>query len=419
VRELPFAAVERATRIPFSADAVRQWHARRGASERLTPPWERIGPLERWSLTCSIAPDGESSCLLTDRVEYESRYGTVGTAVGRWLLRRRIERLLAYRHALLPQDLAAHARFASHGPLRIAITGASGLIGRELAAFLASGGHTVLRLVRRQPGQDEVGWDPVAGRIDAAGLEGCDAVVHLAGENVASGRWTQARRRRIRDSRRSGTALLTDAIARLERKPRVLLSATAIGIYGSRGDEVLTEESAAAPSGRFLADVCRDWEAATESARRAGVRVALPRLGLVLSPAGGALHKMLPVFRAGAGGPVGSGRQWMSWVSVEDVIGALHHALFTDALQGPFNVVGPAPLTNAEFTRTLGQVLGRPTVMPAPAIVLRLIFGEMADETILASLRVLPHRLVASGYAFHHSTLESALRFELGRFAGL
>ena len=415
----PFAAVERASRIPFSADAVRQWHARPGASERLTPPWERVGAVERWGLTSTIAPDGESSCVVTDRVEYQSRYGTLGTAAGRWLLRRRVERLLAYRHALLPRDLAAHARFAGQSPLRVAITGASGLIGRGLGAFLTSGGHTVLRLVRRQPGKGEIGWDPIAGRIDAAGLEGCDAVVHLAGENVASGRWTQARRRRIRESRCRGTALLADAIAGLERKPRVLLSATAIGIYGSRGDEVLTEESAAAPSGRFLADICRDWEAATEPARRAGVRVGLPRLGLVLSPAGGALRKILPVFRAGAGGPVGSGRQWMSWISLEDVIGALHHALFTDGLQGPFSVVGPAPVTNAEFTSTLGRVLGRPTVLHAPAIGLRLIFGEMADETILASLRVLPDRLVASGYAFHHSTLESALRFELGRFAGL
>jgi len=409
---LPFAAVERSIRIPFSADTVHRWLARPGASERLTPPWERIGALERWNHTCTIVPSDDSSCLLTDRIEYRSRAGW-------WLLRRRVERVLAYRHALLPQDLAAHARFAGHGSLRVAITGASGLIGRGLAAFLASGGHAVLRVVRRQPAQGEIGWDPVAGRIDAAGLEGCDAVVHLAGENVASGRWTRTRRRRIRESRRQGTTLLADAIAGLARKPRVLLSAAAIGIYGSRGDEVLTEESAAAPPGSFLADICREWEAATEPTRQAGVRVALPRFGLVLSPAGGALGKMLPVFRAGAGGPLGSGRQWMSWISLEDVIGALHHALFTDALLSPFNVVGPAPVTNAEFTRTLGRVIGRPTVLPAPAMALRLIFGEMANETILASLRVLPERLLGSGYSFRHSTLESALRFELGRFAGL
>jgi len=359
-----------------------------------------------------VEPDGESRCLLTERIE-------LGSRATWWRLRRRVERLLAYRHALLQQDLAAHAKFAGHGSLRVAITGASGLIGRGLAAFLASGGHSVLRVVRRPPGPGEIGWDPALGRIDAAGLEGCDAVVHLAGENVASGRWTKTRRRRIRESRRQGTTLLADAIAALGRKPRVLLSASAIGIYGSRGDEVLTEQSAAAPPGGFLADICREWEAATEPARQAGTRVALPRFGVVLSPAGGALRMMLPVFRAGAGGPVGSGRQWTSWISVEDVIGAVHHALFTDALRGPFNVVGPAPVTNSEFTHRLGRVLGRPAVLPAPAFALRLIFGEMADETILASLRVLPERLLASHYVFRHPTLESALRFELGRFAGL
>src|SRR5882724_3504743 len=462
----PFAVVERSSRIPLPADALYRWHTQPRAFERLTPPWERIellersggiedgartvvrvrfgplafrwtavhrdhipgrqfvdeqveGPFAHWIHTHAFAPDGESGCLLTDRVEYAPPYGMLGAAAGLWLLRRRVERLLAYRHALLAQDLAAHARFAGHSRLRVAMTGASGLIGRGLAAFLATGGHTVLRLVRRRPGEGEIGWDPSAGRIDASALEGCDAIVHLAGENVAAGRWTEARRRRIRESRLRGTSLIADTVAKLGRKPRVLVSATAIGIYGSRADEVLTESSAPAPPGSFLADICREWEAATEPAQRAGVRIALPRFGLVLSPAGGALCKMLPVFRAGAGGPVGTGRQWMSWISLEDVIGAIHHALFTDALEGPFNVVGPAPVRNAELTATLGRVLGRPAVLPAPASALRLVFGQMADETILASLRVLPDRLVASGYRFLHPSLESALRFELGRFAGL
>ena len=262
-------------------------------------------------------------------------------------------------------------------------------------------------------------WDPAASRLDPAGLHGCDAVVHLAGENVGAGRWTAARRERIRASRRLGTALIAETVAKLDPPPRVLVSASAIGIYGSRGDEELREGSALAPASDFLADVCREWEAATQPARNAGIRVAIPRFGVVLSPAGGALKKMLPFFQAGVGGPAGNGRQWMSWISLDDTIGAIHHALFTAALDGPFNVVGPAPVTNREFSRTLGRVLGRPAVVPVPAAALRLLFGSMVDGTVLSSARVVPERLRATGYEFHHSTLESALRFELGRFAGL
>jgi uncharacterized protein (TIGR01777 family) len=405
--------VERSTRVPFPADLLYAWHARPSAFERLTPPWERVealervwgldnapasvpvrvGPFAHWVHTHRFTPDGDSASILTDRVEFALRGGAAGAWAGRALVRRRIERLLAYRHALLATDLSRHARFAERGPLRIAITGASGLVGRSLAAFLSTGGHTVLRVVRRMAGPGEIAWEPGV-RIDAAALEGTDAVVHLAGENVAAGRWTPARRRRIRDSRVRATAHLTESIARLQRPPAVLVSAAAIGIYGERGDEVLDDTSPVGPPGRFLGDLCREWEAATEPARQAGIRVALPRFGAVLSPAGGAVGKMLPVFRAGLGGPLGGGRQWMSWLSVEDAIGAVHHAVFTAAL---------------------GAVLGRPAVFPVPAAALRLALGAMAEETILASARVVPSRLLASGYAFRHPTLESALRFELGR----
>ncbi|HLQ21804.1 MAG TPA: TIGR01777 family oxidoreductase [Gemmatimonadales bacterium] len=426
--------VERSTRVPFPADLLYAWHARPGAVERLTPPWERVDVLERvggldneqagmpvrvrpfahWVHTHCFTPDRDSNSILTDRVEFTLRGGALGAWTGRALVRRRIERLLAYRHALLATDLSRHARFAERGPLRIAVTGASGLVGRSLAAFLSTGGHTVLRVVRRMAGPGEIAWEPGV-RIDAAALEGTDAVVHLAGENVAAGRWTPARRRRIRDSRVSATAHLAESIAGLHRPPAVLVSAAAIGIYGERGDEVLDDTSPVGAPGRFLGDLCREWEAAAEPARQAGIRVALPRFGAVLSPAGGALGKMLPVFHAGLGGPLGGGRQWMSWLSVEDAIGAVHHAVFTASLQGTFNAVAPAPVTNAEFTRTLGAVLGRPAVFPVPAAALRLALGPMAEETILASARVVPSRLLASGYAFHHPTLESALRFELGR----
>jgi len=454
--------VERSTRLPFPAEAIYAWHARPSAFERLTPPWERVemlertggladaralirirlgplgirwtalhrdhipdrqfvdeqarGPFAHWVHTHRFVPDGVSASVVTDRVEFGLPGGALGAAVGGWLVRHRIERLLAYRHTLLAGDLAAHARFADRGPLRIAVTGAGGLVGRTLVAFLSTGGHTVLPVVRRAARPGEIAWDGRS-RLDRAALEGADAVVHLAGENIAAGRWTRARRRRIRESRLAGTALIARTLAELRRPPRVLVAAAAIGIYGDRGDAVVDDASLPGPPGRFLGDLCREWEAAAEPARRAGIRVCHPRFGAVLSPAGGALAKMLPVFRAGLGGPLGGGRQWMAWLSAEDAAGALHHALFTDALDGPFNATAPAPVTNAEFTATLGRVLHRPAVLPVPAAALRLAFGAMADETILASARVVPSRLLASGYAFRHPALEDALRFELGRFA--
>ena len=412
-----FEVVERTTRLPFPATDVLAWHARPGALERLTPPWERAaaGPFARCVHLHRVTPDGESACRVTDRLEYAPAGGALGTAVAGPLVRRRLERLLAYRHALLAGDLAAHATFAGRGPMRVAITGSSGLIGRALTVFLSTGGHTVLPIVRRPAGLGEIAWHP-GGRLDVAGLEGVHAVVHLAGENVGA-RWTAARKRRIRESRVRGTTALAEAMAGLGHRPRVLVAAAATGIYGDRGDEILDDDSPPGPPGRFLGDVCREWESASEPARLAGIRVALPRFGVVLSPAGGALAKMLPVFQAGLGGPVGGGRQWMAWLSMEDAVGVVHHALFTHELTGSFNAVAPHPVRNAEFTRTLGRVLRRPAVLPVPAAALRLVLGAMAQETILTSARVVPTRLSASGYRFRHPTLEHALRFELGRFA--
>jgi uncharacterized protein (TIGR01777 family) len=297
----------------------------------------------------------------------------------------------------------------------VAITGATGLLGRTLSAFLMTGGHRVTRVVRAAPGAGDVHWDPARGRIDAAGLEGVDAVVHLAGENVASGRWTPERKRRIRDSRVAGTRLLADGLAGLARPPKVLVSASAIGIYGPRRDELLTDESGPGPGGDFFVDLARDWEAAADPARRAGIRVALPRFGVVLHPRGGALGKLLPPFRAGVGGPIGAGRRWMSWVSVDDAVGAIHHALFSESLAGSFNVTAPAPVTNAVFARTLGRVLGRPALVPVPPVALKALFGEMAQATILSSIRALPTVLEREGYPFRHAELEPALRYLIGR----
>jgi len=299
---------------------------------------------------------------------------------------------------------------APRAPLRIAIAGASGLIGSELARRLQGDGHTVVRLVRREPkGAGEVRWDPEGGRVDAAGLEGVDAVVNLAGENVAE-RWTAERKRRIRASRVDGTRALAEAVARLARKPKVLVNASAVGIYGNRGDERVDEMSA--PGGGFLAGVVRDWEAATEPAARAGVRVVLPRLGVVLTAKGGALAKLLTPFRLGAGGPIGGGGQWMSWVALDDAVDVLYLSIVDDRLSGPVNAVAGA-VTNDEFVRTLGRVLNRPTILPLPAFALKLAFGEMAEETILYSQRVEHRKLTQLGYSFEHPELEGALRATL------
>ncbi|MGH7428637.1 MAG: TIGR01777 family oxidoreductase [Candidatus Methylomirabilaceae bacterium] len=295
----------------------------------------------------------------------------------------------------------------------IAVTGSAGLIGSRLTVLLGSGGHRVMRLLRSKPRPelDEVYWDPVRGMVDTMALGRVDAVVHLAGESIAKGRWTARKKARIRDSRVIGTRVLSEALARLSPPPKVMICASAIGYYGDRGDEWLREESP--PGSGFLADVCRQWEAAAEPARQRGIRVVHLRTGVVLSPAGGALRQMLLPFRMGLGGKIGSGRQYLSWIAIDDLLDVIMHALAADTLQGPVNAVSPNPVTNLEFTRTLGRVLGRPTLFPMPALAARLVFGEMADELLLGSARVQPARLVATGYQFRLPMLDGALRYLL------
>jgi uncharacterized protein len=296
----------------------------------------------------------------------------------------------------------------------IAVTGASGFIGKALVEELTRTGHWVQPLVRRPAQPGEISWDPAGGRLDPGDLEGVDAVIHLAGENVG-GRWTAARKARIRESRVSGTRLLSEALARLRQPPAVLVSASAIGIYGNRGSESLTETSGPGDPGDFLVSVAREWEAAAEPARAAGIRVVHPRFGVVLSPNGGALKKMLLPFRLGLGGRLGDGSQWMSWISIDDAVGAIQHAISSPTLRGAVNATAPEPVTNRDFTTTLGRVLKRPTPFPVPASALRLALGEMADGTLLTSVRALPTRLLESVYRFRHADLESALRHVLGK----
>lgn len=278
---------------------------------------------------------------------------------------------------------------------------------------LAAAGWAPRLLVRAQPAPGEVSWDPTAGSLDTAALEGVAAAVHLAGEPIAEGRWNDAKKLRIQRSRTRGTRLLAEALARLPTPPEVLVSASAVGIYGDRGDELLDEDS---PLGSgFLAEVGKAWEAATAPAAGAGIRVVHLRMGIVLARHGGALAKMLPAFRLGGGGPLGSGRQWMSWIALEDAVSAILESLGNSRIHGPVNAVAPEPVRNTDFAGTLGRVLNRPALLPVPAFGLRLLFGEMADEALLASQRVVPSRLRAHGFTFRHPTLEPALRTILGR----
>jgi len=289
------------------------------------------------------------------------------------------------------------------------ISGSSGLVGQALIPVLKSGGHHVASLVRfqPQPGAPLVHWSPAQGEIDASRLEGFDAVVHLAGESV-SGRWTPAKKQAIRESRVQGTRLLGEALARLSQRPRVLVGASASGYYGDRGDEVLREDSAAGSS--FLSEVCREWEAATKPATERGIRVVNLRTGLVLSRAGGGLAKMLPAFTMGVGGKIGSGKQYMSWIAIDDLVQVILFAATTETLGGPANAAAPNPVRNSEFTKTLGRVLGRPSIIPMPAFAVRLAFGEMGEELLLASTRMEPGRLLSAGYRFRFPQLDGALR---------
>ena len=296
--------------------------------------------------------------------------------------------------------------------MNVLISGATGLIGSALIPELEAKGHTVTRLSRSRSGVSTIRWNPSAGTIDGD-LEGTEAVVHLAGESIAQGRWNPDKKRRILDSRVQGTRLLAERISALATPPKVMVSTSAVGYYGDRGDEVLTEESA--PGADFLARVCREWEAAAEPARRAGIRVVHPRLGILLSPQGGALGTTLPIFKLGGGGKIGSGGQWWSWVTLDDVVGSTVHALTDETVEGPVNVGSPNPMTNAEYTKVLGKVLGRPTVLPLPAPAARIMLGEVADALLLASQRMQPARLQATGYAFRYPQLEGALRHLLGR----
>lgn len=441
------------------------WHERPGAIQRLLPPWEPVrveqevaslqpgnravlrtavpgplvgrwvaehagydppwefrdvqvsGPFARFEHRHGFEPAAPERTVISDEINYRLPLDVLTNVVAGSIVRGRLGRMLDYRHRVVASDLDAHARARDRGvkPMHVAITGASGLIGSALGAFLTTGGHRVTRLVRREPnGPDEVRWSPEDQRIDAGGLAGVDAVVHLAGAGIGSP-WTEQHKRRIRDSRIAGTRLIARTLAELADGPTALVCGSAIGYYGAdHVGQPHTEDSG--PGEGFLAEVCREWEQAADPARAAGLRVVHVRTGVVQSPRGGALALQLPLFAVGLGGRLGSGRQELSWVGIDDIVGIFHHALTSPALHGVVNGTAPTPVTNAEYTRVLGRVLHRPTPLPVPTIAPKVLLGaDGAGETALADQHVLPENTLRSGYRFRHPDLESALRHLLGR----
>jgi uncharacterized protein (TIGR01777 family) len=371
------------------------------------------GPFQFWQHTHVMEPAADGTSVLEDRIDYALPFGALGEAGGGWFVRRQLEQLFDFRHARTRADLERHLAFADQPRRTVAITGGSGMIGTALTWLLRTGGHTV-RWITREPvaSRGDIGWDPATGALDPAALAGIDAVVHLAGASVGA-RWTAEHKAQIRSSREQGTRTLVAALLKMATPPEVLISGSAIGYYGDTGAMLIDESSEQGQD--FLADVCAGWERETAPAADHGIRTAIARTGVVLSPAGGALAKMLPAFQLGLGGPLGTGKQWMSWISLDDEIGALHFLLMRRTCRGAFNLTAPAPVPNVEFGHTLGHVLGRPAVLPVPAFALTTLFGEMAQATILGGQRVLPVRLQSAGFEFQHRTLFDALRFELGR----
>ena len=374
------------------------------------------GPFAYWKHVHTFRPAGTGACELVDEVHYRLPLGCVGQAFGGALVREKLERMFRYRHAITKMDLEREvAEPKGNGrPMTVLVTGATGMVGSALEAFLRMRGHRVLRLTRNPSRPGDVRWDPSAGELDLARDETIDAVVHLAGENIAGGRWGEARKRRILESRKTGTRLLCETLAARDQRPEVLVSASGANFYAT-GTTTPQDESSPRGTG-FLSDVCEVWEGETAIAERAGIRVVRMRLGVIMSPAGGALTKMLPLFQLGLGGCLGFGVQRMPWIALDDVVDITHRALRDTRYKGPLNVVAPEQVTNARFTEALARTLRRPAVVPAPGFALKLMLGrQMAEETLLADLALAPGKLLSLGYTFRFPKVEGALAYLLGR----
>jgi len=438
---------------------VFQWHARPGALERLSPPWDPIevieqrgginkdasvllkmkagpfcyrwaaehtdyeenrlfkdrqkrGPFAFWSHTHTFQPDQSGGCLMKDQIQYALPFDPISRPFVP-VIQKKLERIFDYRHTTLAHDLTLHNARSKKEPLKIVISGASGLIGRAIIPFLTTGGHQVTRLVRKKKAlPNQLFWDPFAGKLKRSALKNADVIINFSGENIGQGRWTKAKKRKIIQSRIKTTTLLSETISNLEPPPKVFLNASAIGYYGNQGDLTQTEDNVCGAD--FISEVCNDWERAAAPAQKRGIRVVFLRIGVVLTPNGGALKKMMLPFKMGLGGKFGSGRQYISFIGIDDVIGTIYHIINNDSLEGPVNIVAPKPVTNLEFTKILGKVLKRPTLFTAPEIAIKSLFGEMGQEILLSGTRVEPQKLLSSGYTFRNPDLEGVLRHLLG-----
>ena len=481
----------RTTRIDdISSNEAFSWHIREGAFERINPPWQQFvierkgsiqsngtvkikmniggpfhttwlvkhsdyiegeqfrdtqitGLFSSWTHTHLFKPFGLSSCILEDRIEYSLPGGAIGRMITSRLINKKLNQIFDYRHRLTREDLRIHAAVnrvrGDDKPMTIAITGSSGFIGSSLIPFLTTGGHRVVRLMRSPTSPDNdrslknvksIQWNPLSTHAHTSSLndnDNIDAVVNLAGENIF-GRWTKEKKKRIFDSRVNTTKSLCKLLSSVDKPPKVLVSASATGYYGDRGDEILTEESPSSstspsslsfsisPSIDFLSNVCRNWEESTQIAKESGIRVVNMRIGTVLSSSGGILAKILPPFKIGLGGSIGNGNQYMSWIGLDDLLALVLYAIVDKSISGPINAVSPNPITNADFTKTLGKVLSRPTIFSIPRFIIKSVLGEeLANSAILSSSRVLPMRFLKIRYKFRFPSLESVLRYTLGK----
>ncbi|MBP03293.1 MAG: TIGR01777 family protein [Euryarchaeota archaeon] len=449
------------TQVETSVEQTFDWHERKGAFRRLMPPWEQAelvsgessledgtrltfkfpmgplkmkwiaehsgynpphafadtmikGPFKTWHHVHSFVETENNTCRVDDRVEYTLPMGILGRIFGSGNVRKRLDRMFKAREIRLAKDLKRYHNFAHIKRKKILIAGSSGLIGRQLVAFFGTSGHDVWRLVRRAPQENEVQWNPSEGKINSDEIEGFDAVIHLGGAGIGDKRWTKKRKIVLEESRTKSTQLLSTTIAKLKNKPEVFIISSAMGYYGSRGDENLTEDSSAGSG--FLPDMCVAWEASAQAAKDAGVRTIHCRTGLVLDATGGVLKKMLLPAQVGAGGPIGWGKQWYSWISMDDQVYAIDHLMMTKECSGAYNFGSPNPVRQKMFAKVLGKILRRPSFMPVPPFGIWFLMGKMGVTLATDSSKMLPNRLVESGYEFQHTDLESSLRDALGKW---
>lgn len=442
--------------VPFPAEKVFEWHARPGAIERLSPPWDPLevlerlggietgatvkmkmkagnfsynwfakhtdytegrlfrdeqvrGPFKRWIHTHQFDPVSAGGSQISDTIEYEFPVNPIAAPLFNQLIQKKLSRIFAFRHFTTVNDLKRHQQNRTGKKLTVVLTGASGLIGANLSAFLTTGGHQVYHLVRRspRPGEKEIFWDPQTGELDLSPIDTIDAVVHLAGENIGYGRWTANKKKVIVDSRVNSTGLLVQKMTERQQRPATFLSASAIGYYGDRGNSLLTEASTAGTD--FISEVCQKWEAAAVALNQTDIRLVTLRIGVVLDPRGGALGRLLLPFKIGLGSRIGSGAQMISWITLDDAIGAIYHCLMEKTVEGPVNIVAPNPVSNLELTKAMGKTLGKPTLGVLPQQAIKLLFGQQGEEILLSSARVSSGKLEESGFWYGSPNLSSAL----------